>query len=240
MPTGGVDVMVNLYEDEFRTYHGPHNTDVRRTSGAVLGGAHASPTVIDTGEMRCNVSVMFEAAGASAFFALPMSEAGDELVDLEHVWGTDGRTLRERLLEAASPEAKIAVVEAALLAHLSLSNEREIACVAHAAIALREGAAVGSVTERLGMLPKRFVRTFRHHVGLSPKRFARVQRLQRLLGSVATTAGAGEIDWARAAVDSGYYDQAHMVNDFRDLTGITPSAYRWRSADAHNHVPVTS
>lgn len=240
MPTAGVDVMVNLHEDEFRTYHGPDNARVQRTSGAALGGAHAQPTVIDTREMRCNLTVMFETAGASAFFAVPMSEARDDLVDLEHVWGTEGRTLRDRLLDAVTPEAKIALMEASLLAHLSPSDDYEIACIAHAAIALREGAAVGSVTERLGVLPKRFVRTFRHHVGLSPKRFARVQRLQRLLASVASTTDAGEIDWARAAVESGYYDQAHMVNDFRDLTGMTPSAYRWRSADAHNHVPVAS
>jgi AraC-like DNA-binding protein len=239
MPTGGVDVMVNLYEDEFRTYHGRDLSEVRHRSGAILGGAHACPTVIDTAEMRCNVSVMFETGGAAAFFAIPMSEARDDLVDLEHVWGADGRTLRERILEALTPEAKIALVEDVLLARFAAPDEYQVACVAHAAVALRDGAAVGSVTERLGVLPKRFARAFRDHVGLSPKRYARVQRLQRLLGSVAS-AGIGDIDWARAAVENGYYDQAHLVNDFRDLTGITPSAYRWRSADAHNHVPVAS
>ena len=112
------------------------------------------------------------------------------------------------------------------------SPEWSIRC---AASALAQGASVATVTDHVGMSSKRFVRAFREHIGLTPKRFGRIQRLQRLLRSVASQT---EIDWARAAVEHGYYDQSHLVNEFRELTGITPTAYEARSADAHNHVPV--
>jgi AraC-like DNA-binding protein len=46
------------------------------------------------------------------------------------------------------------------------------------------------------------------------------------------------VDWAGLAVEHGFCDQSHLVHDFSSITGITPSAYRPRSANAHNHLPV--
>lgn len=91
------------------------------------------------------------------------------------------------------------------------------------------------MTSRLGLLPKRFVRRFRDQVGLTPKRFSRVRRLQRVLRAVEQS---GEVNWAETAAAHGYCDQAHLINDFRELTGITPTAYRARSAQEWNHVPL--
>ena len=233
MPGAGVDLMLNLHVDEFRTYHGEDLSDVRRVSGTILGGPHTTSTVIDTMNMRCIVSVMFETGAGRPFFGLPMSEAVDQLVPLDGVWGRRAVELRERVQEAATPSDKLRVVEDALVEQLSEAlPECSIRC---AASALAQGASVATVTDHVGMSSKRFVRTFREHIGVTPKRFGRLQRLQRLLRGIVSLA---EIDWARAAVEHGYYDQSHLVNDFRELTGITPSAYEARSADAHNHVPI--
>ena len=46
----------------------------------------------------------------------------------------------------------------------------------------------------------------------------RIARMQRLLLD-----GRSE-SWARAAADHGYYDEAHMANDVRELAGATPHA----------------
>jgi AraC-like DNA-binding protein len=54
--------------------------------------------------------------------------------------------------------------------------------------------------------------------GLGPKRVSRIGRMHALL-----VAGRGD-GWARTAFDHGYYDEAHMANDIRDLAGKTPHA----------------
>jgi AraC-like DNA-binding protein len=51
-------------------------------------------------------------------------------------------------------------------------------------------------------------------------------------------ARADDVHWAEVAMEHGYYDQAHLIHDFRELTGLTPTAYRPRAAHEWNHVPV--
>ena len=89
--------------------------------------------------------------------------------------------------------------------------------------------------EELGLSPRTFTRRFRDRTGLTPKRFARIQRLQRMLAAVEP---GRPVDWAALAAGHGYCDQAHLIDDFRDLTGVTPGAYRPRSAAERNHLPL--
>jgi AraC-like DNA-binding protein len=52
--------------------------------------------------------------------------------------------------------------------------------------------------------------------GHNPRKLARIGRMQALLA-----AGRGE-SWARTAVEFGFYDESHMINDIRALSGATP------------------
>jgi AraC-like DNA-binding protein len=234
LPGGRAHIMVNLHEDEFRTYHGAGHADVRRVGGAILEGPASEARVIDTRLMRCLVSVDFTLGGASAFCTTPLSEARDELVELHQVWGTDGALLRERLLDAPSVADKLRVVERVLLQHL-VRREAPDRAISFAAALMEAGATVAEVSSRTGLLPKTLVRRFLSHVGLTPKRFSRIRRLQRLVASIGEV---GDVDWCDVAAVHGYVDQAHLIHDFRELTGLTPTAYRPRSTTEPNHVAV--
>jgi AraC-like DNA-binding protein len=235
LPAGGTGLMVNLHEDEFRTYHGPGATAVRRAPGAVLTGAEDRAVVIDTADQRRGLSVEFTPAGAAAFFGLPLGETAGQLVGLAELWGRDGATLRDRLLETDGPGRQLAVLEEVLLGHLAGPSPHG-AAISHAAAELARGRRVRDVGTELGLSPRTFTRRFRDHTGLAPKRYARIRRLQRLLATVELAPAA---DWARLAAEHGYCDQAHLIDDFRELTGVTPGAYRPRSAAERNHLPVT-
>jgi AraC-like DNA-binding protein len=234
LPGGGTDIMVNLHENEFRTYHGPGGAVVRRACGAVLAGAEEHAVVIDAADQRRGVSVSFTAAGAAAFFGLPLGEVSGQLVGLDELWGRDGAVLRDRLLDAAGPQRQFAVLEEVLLRHLAGPSGPGTA-IGQAAAELGRGRRVTDVAAELGLSPRTFTRRFRDYTGLTPKRFARIQRLQRLLAVVEPGRPA---DWARLAAEHGYCDQAHLIDDFRELTGVTPGAYRPRSAAERNHLPA--
>jgi len=235
LPTGAMQILVNLHEDELRTYHGPAYDQVVRSRGAVLGGAHDDHFAIDTAEQRRIVGVSFKPGGAYPFFAPPSDAIGAAHVELDALWGRDGAVLRERLLEAPTPAAALRTLEAVLLARAVRPLERDPA-LAYALDALDGPARIGDVTDRLGMSPKRFLRRFSAEVGLTPKRFARVRRFRRVLGAVER---GRAVEWAQVALDCGYFDQAHMIHDFRAFSGINPTAYRPRTPGELSHVPLS-
>lgn len=75
---------------------------------------------------------------------------------------------------------------------------------------------VGALAREVGYSDRQLRRRVLGATGHPPKRLMRIGRMQRVL-----TAGRGE-SWARAAVEHGYYDEAHLANDVSDLAGATP------------------
>ena len=232
VPNGQAHLMVNLAEDEFRTYDAARTDRMSCHSGSVLAGPHGRPTVLDTREQRWLVAVEFRCGGASPFFAMPMAEACNQVVPLDDLWGVT--FLREKLLEAPTPALKFRVLEETLLQRCVPRLDR---AVTYAVAALKGGMPLAELTAKLGLLPRTLERRFSAQVGITPKRFARVQRLQRVLRAVRRSPNA---DWCSLAVQYGYCDQSHMVHEFRDLAGITPAGYTPHSPQRSSHIPIAS
>lgn len=110
----------------------------------------------------------------------------------------------------------------ALATRLPRVSESASARLARRAVQLleRDETRVESVAARLGVTARHLRRVFVEAVGIGPKEFARTVRLQRALRQSVTSR-----DWGRIAADAGYYDQAHLAGDFRELMGMTPGAY---------------
>jgi len=234
MPNGQAHLMVNLAEDEFRTYDPVRTGQMVRNSGAVLAGPHARSTVIDTRELGWLAAVEFRCGGAARFFSMPMTEVCNRIESLDTLWGRDGVLLRERLLEAPEPGLKFRVFEDLLLQFLKPKYDPAIQ---YAIAALQAGMPLSQVASRLGLLPRTLQRRFSSQVGITPKRFARVRRLQRVLRAVRR---CDEPVWHELAADHGYTDQAHLVHEFRDLADITPCGYKPHSNRRSNHVPIAA
>jgi len=100
-----------------------------------------------------------------------------------------------------------------------------------AVAALSRGCRVRDLGPRVGLSPRRFRDHFSAAVGCPPKQFSRIERLQRAL-ALRNASSA----WAAVALVAGYFDQAHLVHKFCELTGLRPSDYRPRD-DGPNHVP---
>src|SRR4029453_14213719 len=90
--------------------------------------------------------------------------------------------------------------------------------VQHAARRL-ESCNVASVAEDLGVSERHLRRVFHEVVGLSPKAFFKLTRFERALKSAKDDSDSS---WSDIAVNAGYYDQAHLIADFRSITGANP------------------
>jgi transcriptional regulator GlxA family with amidase domain len=81
-------------------------------------------------------------------------------------------------------------------------------------------AAVDDYADLAGLSPRQLRRLFRLELGIGPKRYIRIVRLRRLL----STARAN-VSWADLAIEAGFYDQAHLISDFKELLNATPDAF---------------
>ncbi|HEY7112220.1 MAG TPA: DUF6597 domain-containing transcriptional factor, partial [Thermoanaerobaculia bacterium] len=112
LPTGTAELVINLREDETRLYDAGDIEKCLRFPGAVVCGPQSEFFVIDTEEQIATVGVHFKAGGIFPFVEPPSHEIAGSHVALEDLWGrTDARRLRQRVLEAPTPERKLDALE---------------------------------------------------------------------------------------------------------------------------------
>lgn len=234
LPTGRMQLLVNLHEDELRTYAGAGVAQPIRIRGAAISGAYSRAFGIDTDEQRCIVGVAFAPGGAAPFFREAQDAFRNDHVELDRVWGREGALMRERLLEAPTPLDRLRTLETILLERVVRPLEVD-KLVEFAVGALDGGARVAEVASHVGLSSRTFLRRFERQVGLSPKRYARIRRFGRVLEAVES---GDEVDWVRVAANCGYSDQAHLIHEFHEFADMRPTGYRPRPYGGSNHALV--
>jgi AraC-like DNA-binding protein len=237
LPTGCADIVVPLLQDHLIRYDCEQDTDARRLRGAVVQGPCDRFGVRGTEGPSAVIGVHFTPGGAAAFFggALPGLRNRTEL--LEDLWGSAACELRERLQAARPPQRALQLLHGFLLQRLNAAAPPD-PLAAFAIEAFRRDPArarVQPVQRDSGCTPAQFIRRFEQAVGLTPKRYARVLRFGELLPSLLR---CGPRDWAQIAAGAGYFDQSHLIREFRQLAGIAPGAYAPVQADQPTHVAL--
>lgn len=237
LPDGSLELVINLQENNIRVYDRQNPVRFESFSGSVIVGPQTEFFVIDTACQQATMGVHFKAGGAFPFLGVPASELLGRHLSLETLWGEAATVLREQLLEAETPSARLQLLEQTLLAQATRPLAR------HPAInfALREfqscapSSTVAQVTDQIGLSQRHFIQLFSDEVGLSPKRFLRVRRFQETLALIRKNSA---IQWTEVALACGYFDQAHFNHDFRAFSGLNPTVYLAHQGEHLNHVPL--
>jgi AraC-like DNA-binding protein len=163
--------------------------------------------------------VRFRPAMSQVFLPVPGLNITDQSIDLSEIWGPDARRLVEQVSEAQSPAQRIQLFE------MRLHNPGEITVVQRLCTTIVEQAGqvrIDDLAFQAGLSARQLRRLFLDQIGLSPKHFCRVIRFRNSLSRLPQ---AERTDWARVALDCGYYDQAHFINEFREFSGYTPGEF---------------
>jgi AraC-like DNA-binding protein len=234
LPSGTIELVINLCDDELRIYDAAQPERYNRFSGALVSGAYGGFFVIDTAEEASIMGVHFKPGGAFPFLGLPAGELADVHVNLETLWGRSAVELRERLCGAATPLERFRLLEEALLAHLfrPLEHHYAVPTALDAFVQTDARATVRDIARHIGLSQRRFIQVFTEEIGLTPKLFSRVKRFQR---TIAMVRQATAPDWARLAVDCGYFDQSHLIRDFLMFSGFSPLDYLRRQNYLRQH-----
>jgi AraC-like DNA-binding protein len=226
LPSGTIELVVNLRENEIRIYD-PASLDrkYRRFAGAVLSGTYSRVFVCDASQHESIIGVHFRPGGAVPFLDEAANQFADAHADLVDLWGRSAGELRERLCEAATPRERFRILESFLVGRLHRRPSKHHPAMAAALNmfgAAGTGASVREVARSVGLCERRFIQVFNTHVGVTPKLFCRLLRFQR---TRALAQHVERIDWSQLASSCGYFDQSHLIHDFREFSSSSPTEY---------------
>ena len=195
--------------------------------GGVAGMMSSVIHVPFEGPVR-TIAVRFKPGAAAYFFDLPLHELIDLHPSLADLWGAAlAREFADALWTTPlSDSDALATVERMLVERLQAAAPGP-GLVEHAVSALEASGGnlrIESLAESLGVSRQHLASQFRRRVGLSAKLFARVCRFQHASARLKNIA-PDRVDMAALALDLGYYDQPHMIHEFRALSGSTPQSF---------------
>jgi AraC-like DNA-binding protein len=166
-----------------------------------------------------SVLVRFTAQGA-ACLGVPASELADESVALDALV-PGAREIVDRFQDARTPAAAVALVEDFLEQRAFAKDPLVERALALLSTDPGEEASIARIARSLRMSERQLERRFLDRVGSTPKRYAGLLRFERAAALVGAGTPLGQV-----AVDAGYYDQSHLIREFRRFAGMTPGDLR--------------
>lgn len=213
--------------------------------GAWVVGLHNRQQLTRAVGERHFMVVRFTPIGAHLFLRLPMHALANEAVDLEQIDGALARVLMSRVGMEKSWIERFVAMESLIAERIAEAQTPVSIGVAWRKLVAADGRiALGSVAAELDCSHRTLIAGFRTCVGFPPKTIARLLRFNRAVRALDRLSGTrvnepvgkpyieteqvrlmGSIGWADLAADCGYFDQAHLIKDFRAFAGSTPAAF---------------
>ncbi|HTN18638.1 MAG TPA: AraC family transcriptional regulator [Chitinophagaceae bacterium] len=198
--------------------HAPFHT---LTSSFVVG-PQLSETYLDFGKGALTAAISFCAGGLQRLTGIPVPELTDREVDASLIFGPEIALVERQLQENPKPEAMAVILNDFLLRRLSRARTllpfdhaiREMV-QHHGNLSIEKTAALSCLSRR------QFERKSIEYLGMPPKLFARLTRFSK---AYMFKEGHPQIPWTKIAYEFGYYDQMHLIHDFRNFAGYSPSS----------------
>jgi AraC-like DNA-binding protein len=200
-------------------------------------GASAAPVVVRMRDKVEGMSVTLRPGAAAALLGLPAGEIAGQAVHLDALWKGGAAALLEHLADAPGDAARAALLQSALERRLLESRGTAHHAAVHAARLIAGSGGrqpLRDVAAAVGVGERRLQQLFHAHVGLSPRAWARLARLHECLRALRLQPAPA---WADVAVESGFYDQSHLVNEFRALCGVTPTEFMGHAISGSSKTP---
>lgn len=171
------------------------------------------------------LGVKFRAGGFHPFWQRDIADLTGTVVDIHEVFGADSADWMDAVLDSGDGQAMAAQAEKLLLLRLPQRDAQaeQAEDIIQAIKSDRELLKVEQISLKTGLSIRQLQRMFRKYVGVSPKWAINRFRLQEAAERLERDE---PVQWAELAVQLGYFDQAHLIKDFKAVLGQSPSSYR--------------
>lgn len=221
LPDGCPEIVFNLSDRFLRIYaDGSHEAQPR---AIVSGQLRSSISIMPTGRVDL-FGVRFHPNGAFPLLRTPLCELTDQVEPLDSLIGSDAEEIAEMIAGASEFRSRGQLFEHFFLRSLDGFDNRVdlLGWLCRSITDQRGQISVSDLCEFFGVVERTLERTFQRFVGLPPKTFARIIRFQNVVRRIEAADTTSLLD---TALDFGYYDQSHMIREFREFAGQSPLAY---------------
>lgn len=204
-----------------------HDRQRAESHASFVAGLYDRWVTVESENTSCAMQVNFTPFGAHLLLGVSMRELCSRSVGVDVALGTEGAALVEQLGNERTWAARFARLDAFLRSRVARALQAStIPDGMQTAWQMLSNAGgdvrINALAAATGWSTKRLIAEVREYTGLSPKRLARVMRFERTLRHIHTN---DHVAWTQRALDSGYYDQAHLIRDFGEFAGCTPTDY---------------
>jgi AraC-like DNA-binding protein len=172
------------------------------------------------------LGVKFTPIGLYLLTEIDMKHISDKIIDASDIWNNEINFLYDEMLSEKSIQAQICVLERFLIGKRRKNSYCSKILMVQNTLGLMESRKMFSVSalrEESPVTKKTLERYFLNHIGVTPKQYANISRFNNVLAYVDGL--SSEPDWHDIIVSFGYYDQSHLIRDFKRYAGRTPTEY---------------
>jgi len=216
-----------LYADLLTTRH----KDRAYTTRSGVAGFQTFRSDLGGMGMVSGVSARLTPWGLNVFRRGIVRECAESRIDCRFIFpGYTVEEIEDKLARQATAVERVRTIERFLLSILNPDQEDRMIQAACRELDRSHGITpIRKVARDLGTTPRTLERRFHAHVGTTPKKYARVVRLRHALLQRQRLSS-----WADVAYSTGYYDQSHMINEFKELYGLAPDSVYPRMEDSQS------
>ncbi|HEY1634233.1 MAG TPA: helix-turn-helix domain-containing protein [Acidimicrobiales bacterium] len=236
LPSRYVTFIISL-ADQVDTVRMPDPRQPPAKFQAFVAGLHATPALIRQAGIESGISISLTPLGSRALLGMPAGELASTVVDLEEVFGSTGSGLADQLASAPGWHERFALLDGQLIDRLRdvAGPPPEVGYAWQRLVASHGAVAVAALADEVGYSRRHLNDLFARELGLAPKAAARVLRFERSRRLIEAAKGQGLAGVAAAA---GYYDQAHMTRDWREIAGCPPTTWIAEELPSVQDAPV--
>lgn len=217
LPGTGLELLFHTHEPFLMNNHKCDNAHIICPRNSILH--------IDESSDVSFISVRFKSGAFRHFSSIPYLELNNQFASVEDIWGTKGKEFLEKLNECHTIENKIKSIESFLLECLYGYHDKQndkwdtimySLYKQYNSISLKELAAFTNLGYR------QFERNFKSQFGITSKKIQRIIRFEATVKKILLNK---DPEYLPTALDHGYYDQSHFINEFQFFAGEKPTDY---------------
>jgi len=222
IPDGTIE-MAFILGDDIKRY--TNDDDFILQPRAMVLGQTIDPFYIEPTGYVNTFAIRFYPYGFANFVSVPIKTLANKETPIELLFGEKTATkLEEDIIQATDTEQRIKLIESFLLKKLGEQTtvDNIVKSTIDALLETKGNTSISAILKEDGSKRRQLERKFVKQIGISPKQLSKVIRLQSALKLLLNKEGE---NLTNIAYESEYYDQAHFIKDFKEFTGVSPSAF---------------